>query len=218
MTTKLGTTNPAILSSGKTYQCSLYGELPHTGLGKLLERLVGLCGETKHLGLARFCEHQIAFVPAVQTPFGPPRNDDILLRLHSNVLDAESNFIHFLDREWTLLHLSPAEPPKAGQKLANHRAIHHTRITGDVIKYIEMLGYKFEFEVVRRGFTFQFGQVRIDIFRLYQIQDQFRVSSAIPVVSNSTTWIVQVTSPILGQEHVVHMSDNLFQFAAHLSG
>ncbi|KAJ1330318.1 hypothetical protein BSLG_001009 [Batrachochytrium salamandrivorans] len=186
--------------------------------GRLLERLVGLCGETEHLGLARFCEHHICFLPAVQTPFGPARNDDVLLRLHATVFDKAGNFIDFPSRKWSLLHLSAAEPPKPGQRLANHRAVHCTTPTGDVIKYLEMLGYKFGFEVVRRGFAFVFGNIKITIFRLYQIQEQFRVSSAVPIHPQSTTWTVEAISPIAGQEHVVRMSEELFQFSAHLSG
>ncbi|KAH6583130.1 hypothetical protein BASA50_010660 [Batrachochytrium salamandrivorans] len=205
-------------AGGRTFQCSLYGELPHAGLGRLLERLVGLCGETEHLGLARFCEHHICFLPAVQTPFGPARNDDVLLRLHATVFDKAGNFIDFPSRKWSLLHLSAAEPPKPGQRLANHRAVHCTTPTGDVIKYLEMLGYKFGFEVVRRGFAFVFGNIKITIFRLYQIQEQFRVSSAVPIHPQSTTWTVEAISPIAGQEHVVRMSEELFQFSAHLSG
>ncbi|KAH6574993.1 hypothetical protein BASA61_008452 [Batrachochytrium salamandrivorans] len=188
-------------AGGRTFQCSLYGELPHAGLGRLLERLVGLCGETEHLGLARFCEHHICFLPAVQTPFGPARNDDVLLRLHATVFDKAGNFIDFPSRKWSLLHLSAAEPP---QTWSATRKPSRCSLFG--------------FEVVRRGFAFVFGNIKITIFRLYQIQEQFRVSSAVPIHPQSTTWTVEAISPIAGQEHVVRMSEELFQFSAHLSG
>ena len=43
--------------------CSLYGEFAHEKLPKLLERLIGLCGDTSHCGLDKFCEHDVCFVP-----------------------------------------------------------------------------------------------------------------------------------------------------------
>ncbi|KAI8927630.1 hypothetical protein BC831DRAFT_497659 [Entophlyctis helioformis] len=191
----------------RTYQCALYGELPHTSLGKLLERMVGLCGDTLHQGSSRFCEHDICFIPTVETPFGPSRNDDMVLRLRSRALDPSTGaFIDFPSRQWTLSHLSPPEPPKPGSKLATHRAVYQVPIQGDVFQYMSMLGYRFNFEYVSRGYQFTHGRVTITIFRVYRVR------------TNSTSWVVQVTSPIVAQDQVVRTSDELFEFANHVAG
>ncbi|KAL2919512.1 hypothetical protein HK105_201159 [Polyrhizophydium stewartii] len=170
------------------------------------------------MGQRRFCEHHVCFVPAVETPFGPARNDDVVLWLHASAVDADGQALPLCERKWDLVQLSPAEPPKAGPRLANHRAVYRTPIEGDPFRFLEMIGYRFNFEYVRRGFEFRLGGARMTIFRVYKLNEQHRISSAVPVDPGSTKWIVELTSPVAGQEHVVRMSDELFQFAALLTG
>ncbi|KAG2237932.1 hypothetical protein INT48_002493 [Thamnidium elegans] len=61
------------------YECSLQGIIiGQEQKDRLIQRLVGICGNDS---LVDLFEHEIIFTPSTQTPVGPARNDDVVLRV-----------------------------------------------------------------------------------------------------------------------------------------
>ncbi|KAJ3257198.1 hypothetical protein HK103_004896 [Boothiomyces macroporosus] len=115
-------------------ECSLYGYFPDEKRKQLLSMLTAITGSEAET----FCDHEIVYKPTVETVYGPQRNDDVVLSLVSPV-----NGIELENRSWTLVQRCQPEPPKAGQKLANHRVIHSTIVEGDVLDFMKELGYRY---------------------------------------------------------------------------
>ncbi|RKO86667.1 hypothetical protein BDK51DRAFT_16256 [Blyttiomyces helicus] len=130
-----------ISTAGRSFRCSLHGAVPPAGLQKLLERLVGVCGDMAFDGDENLVEHEIVFVPAVESPFGPARNDDVVVRLRAPVFE-DGAFRALRDRKWCLCQLGPPEPPKGGRPTFNNRAVYESAIVGDAFKFVELLGYR----------------------------------------------------------------------------
>ncbi|KAJ2763272.1 hypothetical protein IWQ56_004872, partial [Coemansia nantahalensis] len=61
------------------YECSLHGLLATAQEPQLRTRLEALCGDTT--AAHRELHHEIACVPCVETPAGPLRREDHMLRL-----------------------------------------------------------------------------------------------------------------------------------------
>ncbi|KAJ3342207.1 hypothetical protein HDU93_002997 [Gonapodya sp. JEL0774] len=152
----------------------LFQPSPGATLETLLDRLCAFCGDLtkgsaalgdETLGADLF-EHEIVFVPAVETPPGPQRNDDLLLRLRStflerggrkrrpgkNVVTESAGIIPLEERHWTLLQFSN---PDITYEAATCRPVVLCDFeAGDPITYLKALGYKFSGEFVRRGYDF----------------------------------------------------------------
>ncbi|KNC97526.1 uncharacterized protein SPPG_07002 [Spizellomyces punctatus DAOM BR117] len=206
-------------SAGKNVQCSLHAHLPHSVLPKLFERLVGLCGAIDFDESQNLWEHEISFIPEVETPFGPARNDDTVLRLRANVLDDDGNFTKLHNRNWKICFFGTPELPKPGnRRRATQRVVYESEVKGDAFRYMEMLGYKFNFEFVRKGYNFTYRNLRIAIFRIYHLDTRHKVTSSVPVDGNDDSWIVEVTSPLTSAEGVPTLVDELHTFASHVAG
>lgn len=104
-----------------------------------------------------------------ETDFGPNRNDDVALSLRSNVFTKNNEFIEWKDRKWSLIQRNQPEPPKHGQKLANHRIVHTSVIDGDAIAFLESMGYTYSFEYIMKGYEYWLGTIQILIYRVYQV-------------------------------------------------
>ncbi|RKP35255.1 hypothetical protein BJ085DRAFT_1328, partial [Dimargaris cristalligena] len=90
-----------------TYECSLHGLVPDHMYPALMDRLVSLCGgEDMRQPLT---QHILGLVPTVQTPPGPMRNDDVVLRLQSEVgPDCDPQNLHI--RKWFLCQQGHPDP------------------------------------------------------------------------------------------------------------
>ncbi|KAG1092853.1 hypothetical protein G6F42_019098 [Rhizopus arrhizus] len=62
---------------------------------KFMQRLVGLCGNDSMVDLF---EHELVFIPSTQTPVGPARNDDVVLRLQSKIHNEKEYSMKY--RQW----------------------------------------------------------------------------------------------------------------------
>ncbi|KAI9484773.1 hypothetical protein BDB00DRAFT_885169 [Zychaea mexicana] len=91
-----------------TYECSLQGLIVGTAeKDAVIQRLVGVCGNDSLIDLF---QHEIIFSPTVQTPVGPARNDDVVLRLQSRISsEHEKSFKH---RQWYLCMQGHPEPQR----------------------------------------------------------------------------------------------------------
>ncbi|EIE85302.1 hypothetical protein RO3G_10012 [Rhizopus delemar RA 99-880] len=91
------------------YECSLQGLIiGHQQKDKLIERLEGICGNNSMVDLF---EHEIIFTPTVQTPVGPSRNDDVVLRVQSRITTEKEKSFRF--RQWYLCMQGNPEPQRA---------------------------------------------------------------------------------------------------------
>lgn len=149
----------------RSYQCSLDGILSELQFSDFIQRMIALSGDEP----LPYCTHNIVFTPCIKTPFGPARNDDVLLRLYSNVLTSKGEFIPFGDRQWTLEQHNHPEPVKSGTNLATHRVINSANINGDIFTYMKTIGYKIHFEFVKKGAWFMYGGIQVLIFRVFRV-------------------------------------------------
>ncbi len=104
-----------------------------------------------------------------ETEYGPSRNDDVALSLRSDLFMEDKTYIEWSERKWSLIQRNEPEPPKQGQKLANHRIIHSCSIEGDAIAFLERIGYTYSHEYIMKGYEFWLGSIQILIYRVYQV-------------------------------------------------
>jgi hypothetical protein len=78
-------------------------------------------------------------------------------------------FIPFEKRKWTLEQHNHPEPIKTGSKLATHRIITSVKVEGDIMHYIDKLGYTLKTEFVKKGSLFMYGGIEVTIFRIFKV-------------------------------------------------
>jgi hypothetical protein len=190
-------------------ECSLYGTCKKEKLKQLriiLERITGNQS-------IQFCVQEIYFIPTIQTEQGKQRNDDVVLCLQSNVL-KENSIIPWNERSWTLIQRNHPEPPKSGQQLANHRIVNQSEIQGNVLEFMELLGYTFSHELMSKGYRYQMGVINIDIFKSFTLKERHSFSGLESILHNDT-WILQAHRKC-NQDQVKQTSFQLFQIAQHI--
>ncbi|KAJ1551003.1 hypothetical protein HK096_003719, partial [Nowakowskiella sp. JEL0078] len=114
----------------------LNGVCSNSDLLSLLERLAGLCGDLQFDGTENYIDHEIVLTPAVETPFGFARRDDVVIRLIADLLRVSTD----KQEEWRLCHLGVPEPVRSNT-LANSRAIYEFAVIGNQFAFVEALGY-----------------------------------------------------------------------------
>ncbi|KAI9197364.1 uncharacterized protein BJ171DRAFT_520023 [Polychytrium aggregatum] len=203
--------------------CLLYGLVHQDSVAKLVDRLVGLCGDLEFDSSRLYVEHSIAFIPANETPFGSSRNDDVVLRLKAPILNESGKLVPLAERRWKLCQELPPEPPKRRQegrtKIApHHRVVYETEITGDPFRFLQSLGYEFCHEYVRRGYSFVYEHKLITITKVYEPAEKYKVSTAALIDPDSVFWMVELTSPRVNQESVPLAMDEVTKLSSHLQG
>ncbi|KAF9925506.1 hypothetical protein FBU30_004725 [Linnemannia zychae] len=108
--------------------------------------------------------------------------------------------------------------PEPGRNLVVRSAI-LVKIHGDAFGFMSLLGYGFEEEFVRRGYSFLYNNIcRISVFRKYKLSKQHDPFSAIvpeeeaaggPTAEAVSPWLVEITSSFVSQENVNSMSDEI---------
>ncbi|KAI8804583.1 mediator complex, subunit Med18 [Cladochytrium replicatum] len=198
------------------FQCSMHGIIADAMLPTLLERLVGVCGNVSFDGGQNFAENEIVYWPAVATPFGPARNEDMVVRLKTDLLNDVG--VNMRDRKWRLCQYGPPEPPRPGQPLANYRSIFDIEVDGDAFAFVELLGYTRTFEFIRKGFRFAFNGMFVLIYRIFQVPVPHDIASATPLDSLDSVWIVEAVTRPMKQETIPKRSEDLFTLASYLTG
>ncbi|KAI8816157.1 uncharacterized protein EV422DRAFT_501622 [Fimicolochytrium jonesii] len=205
--------------TNQNVECSLHGHLRDTALQKLFERLVAVTGDIAFEGRENFWEHEIGWRPAVETPFGAGRNDDVPVFLRSEILGPQKEFLTLHKRQWVLCFRGAPEPPKPGDgKRATQRVIYESRLKGDALKYMEMVGYTFNFEFTRRGYVFWYRSIRILIYRVYKLETRNKVTSAVPIDDTNDGWTVEAIAPLTTAERVPEKVHELHAFAGLIAG
>ncbi|KAI7858027.1 mediator complex, subunit Med18 [Circinella umbellata] len=194
-----------------TYECSLQGLIVGlTEKNAIMERLVGICGNDSMIDLF---QHEIVFSPTVQTPVGPARNDDAVLRLQSRINSEHEK--SFKNRQWYLCMQGHPEPQRG--RTVSVRPHVRVELSGDVFRYMKSLGYSYSFEVVRKGHLLAYERLlRITVSQVYKLKTKVDVSSAIVV--DEDIWMIEVNSTPVPQEQVNQMAEQLNKFKLLLNG
>ncbi|KAI8146884.1 hypothetical protein BJV82DRAFT_508544 [Fennellomyces sp. T-0311] len=119
-----------------TYECSLQGLIVGSAeKDTVLQRLLGICGNDSKIDLF---QHEIVFSPTVQTPVGPARNDDVVLRLQSRIATEEEKSLK--NRQWYLCMQGHPEPQRG--RTVSVRPHVRVELSGDVFRFMKSLGYR----------------------------------------------------------------------------
>ncbi|KAI8994595.1 mediator complex, subunit Med18 [Pilobolus umbonatus] len=194
------------------YECSLQGLIiGQEQKEKLIQRLIGICGNDSIVDLY---EHEIVFTPSVQTPVGPARNDDVVLRVHSRITTEKEKSFRF--RQWYLFMQGNPEPQRA--RTVTVRPNTRVQISGDIFRFMRSLGYSYSFEVVRKGHLLAYDKVlKVTVSQLYKLKKKVDLSSAV-LMGMEDTWIVEVTSLPVSQEQVNQSAEYVNKFRSLLIG
>ncbi|KAI1315268.1 hypothetical protein EDD11_001049 [Mortierella claussenii] len=108
--------------------------------------------------------------------------------------------------------------PEPGRTIVVRSAI-LVKIHGDAFGFLSLLGYGYEDEFVRRGYSFLFNNIcRISVFRKYKLSKQHDPFSAIVPEQEaigghsaeiSSPWVVEIASSFVSQENVNGMSEEI---------
>ncbi|CAO3621388.1 unnamed protein product [Cunninghamella echinulata] len=194
------------------YECSLQGIIIGEEKKKaVIDCIVGIAGNELLMDLY---EHEIAFTPTVQTPIGPARNDDVVLRLVSRIENEQQ--VSFKHRQWFLTMQGDPEPQRGRSAIV--RPVTRVQIAGDVFRYMKSLGYSYSFEVVRKGHLIVFDKLlKITISQLYKVKTKVNISTAY-LFQPEDMWLVEVTTTPVAQEHVHPMTVHLHKFKSTVNG
>ncbi|KAJ3330946.1 Mediator of RNA polymerase II transcription subunit 18 [Blyttiomyces sp. JEL0837] len=200
---------------GGHYECSVQGLIPNDQVHKLIERIIGLCGFISFDGQMNVLEHEIVYTigesPSVWS------KTDTMLRIKASAIQHDGTFIRLKQRAWSLNYLGPIEPPKSGI-LTSVRAVYNCAISGDIFKFVSLMGYKQEFEFVRKGYQFNFGTLIISITQIYTLRELNKVSCMEILQKLGANWLVEITSERTSQEMVSKTSEDIARFANDLKG
>ncbi|KAF9425368.1 nuclear mRNA export, poly(A)+RNA binding protein [Podila epigama] len=115
--------------------------------------------------------------------------------------------------------------PEPGRNIVVRSAI-LVKIHGDAFGFLSLLGYSFEDEYVRTGYSFMYGNLcRISLFRKYKLSKLHDPFSRIVPPQMETSdpgaefpWMVEITSAFVSQENVNTMSDEINAVKNMLAG
>ena len=143
----------------------LYGQVDDLKLAAFHSLMISITGN----GAKQFAHHELHWRPTHQTPFGPARNDDITLVLKSEMIN-KGEYIKWKQRSWQLIQRNQPEPPLAGAKVANRQIVHAAALNGNPLSFISDLGYSLAFEVVSKGFIYEFSNgIQVLCFQVYKV-------------------------------------------------
>ncbi|CAI2181055.1 15272_t:CDS:2 [Funneliformis geosporum] len=180
------------------FECSLHGHISNNLKEKLLDRLIGICG-THPIPIF---EHEIGFVPTIQSPEGPERNEDVLLRLKSPIEEND-----LTKRQWILCQLGLPET-RTGRTVTVRPVLYSKISTGDALKFMNVLGYR----LVNVSTPFNFKEII-----KYQLDVQLEVTKLTPY-DPKENWMVEVTTIPVPQDQVDAYCSELRLFDDSLKG
>ncbi|KAJ1667975.1 hypothetical protein IW140_002409 [Coemansia sp. RSA 1813] len=186
------------------YECSLHGLLTKRNEFLFRTRLEALCGDTE----SAHCElhHEISCVPCVETPIGPLRREDHMLRLRMELDPSDPRNIDVCKN--TICMLGHPEP-RSGRGASVRPAIYAQVFTGNAPQFLSLLGYKFHSEFVRKGYWFLYRNTfKIVVSQICRLEEQGNIHSA-QAVDQSENWVVHIVADALTQEQVPRLCEQL---------
>ncbi|KAJ2883391.1 hypothetical protein H4R27_002798 [Coemansia aciculifera] len=188
------------------YECSLHGLLAKDHEPQLRTRLEALCGDTE--AAHRELHHEISCIPCIETPIGPLRREDHVLRLRIE-LDPEDSLS--AEKSTSSICLLGHPEPRSGRGASVRPIINAQVLSGSASasQLLSLLGYKFNSEFVRKGYWFLYrSSLKVVVSQIYRLQEQGNVQSVVPV-DPSGNWLVQIVSEAMTQELVPRVCDQL---------
>jgi hypothetical protein len=192
----------------------LFGIIPDKELFKLISRLCFLSGQLSHHAM-NYSEHEIVFIPSIETPYGPKRKDDVVLRLLSSFTDSNQAFIPLDKRSWTLVQTSSPLPATHPSHPISRSFLSCQIDDGHVFKFMNRLGYTSSFEIVRQGYSFHIHRIHLTVYVPSQPSESFRVSTGMPLIKDQ--WICKASLQV-SQEHVSEAQEQLKWLSNALAG
>ena len=107
-------------------EIKLFGQVDDQDLDDLNLLLLKISGNFKQ----KTRIHEIYHKPAIETEFGPRRNEDLILILERNLVS----------KKYTLIQKNQIEV--GAKNLGNHRIVNSCDITGNCREFMDQLGYK----------------------------------------------------------------------------
>ncbi|KAJ3040606.1 Mediator of RNA polymerase II transcription subunit 18 [Rhizophlyctis rosea] len=211
------TTHSILKTQSANVRASCYGWCSDEHREKLLERLVGITGAIGFDGKVNLVEHEIVYGPAVEVPPGT-RRKDIVLRLRSDVLSNNNQFISFHKRNWHLSHQGAPEPRPNDKEIIVQRVVNESVVAGDQFGWLEGLGYKLLHEFTRQGYRFSYGKVVLSVSRMYELTEKHKVSTSRLLPQHRDIWLVEIVSLPQTQDRVDGVWDDLHGVVACLEG
>ncbi|KAJ2708226.1 hypothetical protein FB645_000072 [Coemansia sp. IMI 203386] len=191
------------------YECSLHGLLTSDHEPQLRTRLEALCGDTE--SAHHELHHEISCIPCVETPVGPLRREDHILRLRIE-LDPKDPLNN--NKAANSICLLGHPEPRSGRGASVRPAIFAQVFSGNAPQFLSLLGYKHNFEFVRKGYWFLYRNTfKIIVSQIYRLEKQGDIQSA-QLTDPQASWIVQVTADALNQEQVPRTCEQLEEVKA----
>ncbi|KAJ2163042.1 hypothetical protein GGF46_000228 [Coemansia sp. RSA 552] len=191
------------------YECSLYGMLANAHELQLRTRLEALCGDPD--AAHRELHHEIICMPCVETPVGPLRREDHVLRLHIELDPADPSDTE--KSSSTICFLGHPEP-RSGRGASIRPAIHAQVFSGNAPQFLSLLGYKFHSELIRKGYWFLYRDTfKIVVSQVHRLEEANNIASAVPI-DPSGGWVVQVVANAMTQEQVPRVCEQLDELKA----
>ncbi|KAJ2781071.1 hypothetical protein GGI15_003333 [Coemansia interrupta] len=186
------------------YECSLHGLLNNDHEPQLRTRLEALCGDTE--SAHRELHHEISCIPCVETPIGPLRREDHVLRLRIE-MDPKDPLNQ--NKAANTICLLGHPEPRSGRGASVRPAIFAQVFSGNAPQFLSLLGYKYNSEFVRKGYWFLYRNTfKVIVSQIYQLEEEGSVQSA-QLADPQGSWIVQVSADALSQEQVPRMCEQL---------
>mmetsp|Transcript_23586 Transcript_23586/g.40573 ORF Transcript_23586/g.40573 Transcript_23586/m.40573 type:complete len:238 (+) Transcript_23586:14-727(+) len=164
-------------------------------LQELLSTLRGLCyAEEKQCSLWELMyKHDIPTVPELQA------------RVY---LDEEKPV-------WVLRYLGRIMNRK--DHPATIKSVVDVRTSDNLLNFFSALGYKLDFELIRRGYLFRTSKgITVTVCRIFKLQERHAIDKAQPLDSEQETWVVQLTA-VANKEIFEETSTNVVNLLQQLS-
>ena len=163
-------------------------------LDMLLNRIRGLTAKNYTL----LFQHQIIY----------SNNSKINLTLSSNFIE-NNEFINLNHRKYTLSNQSTPDP--------KHNSISSTfttsKVTGNIFKFLDIIGYKYSHEYVKQGYEFTFSPFVMEIYKVLVPVEKFKVSSSRIVEYMEKRFVFCITCDAVGPDFLGAMDKELWRVA-----
>ncbi|KAJ1912052.1 hypothetical protein H4219_005742 [Mycoemilia scoparia] len=194
--------------AGTQYESSLFGIANNENCPLVMTLIASMCGGKEKINPIIY--HEIYYVPCVETPTGPLRKDDIVLRLRSE-LDVEDPEMPKHLSHTMVVYGQPE--PRTSSRGVNVRPVTYSRLHNidDAYTFIRLLGYRPYSDFVHKGYWSMYNQrIKISVYRVFKTQTPGDVRTIEPA-DLSGAWIVHVSSLSSNQDGVNHMAEQLKQ-------
>ncbi|KAI9188818.1 hypothetical protein H9P43_000240 [Blastocladiella emersonii ATCC 22665] len=183
-----------------------------------------------------FMSVEYVWVPIVETPFGPERNEDVVWRLSAPLVSLNLNDP---GNAWTITHLGRPEAPTESSKTV-HRQVRQVPLRGSAdggarptfeqcLEFLASLGYRPHYQYAKRGYAFICaGVATILVYKVYNLPPPTRTTrvglhGVSPIEANHGMWVVELATlppetPQVPPEALAKAEFDMMQVVEYLQG